>query len=61
MQDDRAGNFAGEDASSGRGTEPERGYASERERDLAAKTLRHRETDGQPAPSEESRVEKGGA
>jgi hypothetical protein len=43
MQDDRASNVAGDDSGGG-GEEPGGGVRSERQRDLAAKSLLHRES-----------------
>jgi len=43
MQDERAGNVAGDDSGSG-GEEQGGGVRSERQRDLAAKSLLHRES-----------------
>jgi hypothetical protein len=43
MQDDRAGNVAGDDSGGG-GEEPGGGVRSERQRDLAAKSLLARES-----------------
>ena len=62
MQDDRSGNFAGEDA--GATPAPERVDRSERERDLAAKSLRERDTslhprrDVEPARDDGEREER---
>ncbi|HEX8696932.1 MAG TPA: hypothetical protein VF746_31220 [Longimicrobium sp.] len=51
MQDDRDSNVAGQDPA-GAGA-PERAERTERERDLAAKSLRGREEGGAPAGGEE--------
>jgi hypothetical protein len=57
MQDDRAGNVAGDDSGGG-GEERGSGVRSERQRDLAAKSLLHRESI--PATDADDQAEKEG-